>query len=205
MRTIWFLGPEKRTQLPPVTCPCRWLARPPAKPSPGPRRAEGQAGECGRSSCRGLRRAGHSCGAAGRGGRLWGGPPLRPPACSCGRPALAAQSSPGWSPGLQTLGTGRGLPRLVPGSRGSCPQRSCVCVHSLPGPGQLLGAGLHNGAAVQGRTRPDRHARCGGDRRPIQHWRSVLGPRLHAPGVGGPAQTPVPLSGTEAATWLTLA
>lgn len=129
-----------------------------------------------------------------------------PPACSCGRRGPGHPVQPrGGTQASRHLALGEASRVLIPGSRGSCPQRSYVCVHGRPGRGQLLGAGLHNGAAVQGCAGPDRHTPCGGDRGPIQHWLSALRPRLRALGVGGPAQTPVSCSGPEAVTWLTLA
>lgn len=114
-----------------------------------------------------------------------------PPACSCGRRGPGHPVQPrGGTQASRHLALGEASRVLIPGSRGSCPQRSYVCIHGRPGRGQLLGAGLHNGAAVQGMCRagPPHSVRWG------QRAHSALAERAQTPpprpGSGRPCPDP---------------
>lgn len=96
---------------------------------------------------------------------------------------------------------------LVPGSWSSCPKRSCVCIHRLPGPGQLLGARVRTIGLLSGgcaRARQPRSVRHG------QRTHSVLEECTRTPtwcpeGWAVPARLRVLTVGLEDATWFTLA
>lgn len=182
------LGPGPRTKDP---APSRHLPgslarRPPTKPCPGLRRAgpgRGMRPQQLRGPCA---EPGTAAGAAST-----------PPARSCGG-HWAPSPTPGRSPGLQTLGPGRGPPGARPRKPGQLPAEEPRLRPQPPGPGTAAGGRCTQWGRCPGLRPPDRHALCAGDRGPIQ-----LG--LRAPAVGGPARTPVPHSGPEAATWATLA
>lgn len=54
---------------------------------------------------------------------------------------LTTQPGPRTEPGPDTWHRARPPAVLIPGSRSSCYKSCCVCAHSRPGPGQLLGSG----------------------------------------------------------------